>query len=319
MGDVIMVTNNITKQMADVAAKAFVPIVFGAAAKAIVGVAVFVFKDTDFPENGFIEKKMKTIRNILTGTPNSLKKEREIFSGRITNAQNNFNIYKTKHEVLLRGIQEEINKINKNKVIIKDCVLKKLADALTVIGVNSEMRDYPLEVLDYRDFPINDECNIITKQYEYLMKSGEEIKDFYFALAPTIFVLKYLRELKRNHKKSEDFKQKANSVLDKMKNDLERMETLKVALNNISNIFNELKNTYIPFIEDFISEINREYSSYEEIPKDFLIFIKNCVNILKDICEKKIVNNKNLESIKEYSDELSIKYCEINKLFLNAA
>lgn len=314
-----MVTNNITKQMANVAAKAFVPIVFGAAAKAFVGVSAFVLKNTDFPENGFIEKKMKKIRNILTGTPNSLKKEKEIFSGRITNAQNNFNIYKTRHEVLLRDIQEEINKINKNKVIIKDCVLKKLADTLATIGVDSEIKSYSIEVLDYRDFPINDECNKISKQYEYLVNLGKEVKNFYFALAPTFFLLKYLHELKLFHEESENFKQKANSVLGEMKKDLNRMETLKVALNNVSNIFNDLKNRYIPFIEDFISEINKEYSSYEEIPKDILIFIKNCISILTKICEKRIIDSNNLESIKEYSDELSIKYCELNKLFLNAS
>lgn len=64
---------------------------------------------------------------------------------------------------------------------------------------------------------------------------------------------------------------------------------------------------------------SQEYSSYEEIPEKYLHFIKNCTIILREICEKKIVNCGSLEKVKEYSDEVSIKYCDLKAQFGIAA
>ena len=104
-----------------------------------------------------------------------------------------------------------------------------------------------------------------------------------------------------------------------MKNELNRMNELQMALDNISGIFSDLKSKYVPFIEDFTEEVAKEYSSYEEIPEKYLHFIKNCTIILREICEKKIVNCGSLEKVKEYSDEVSIKYCDLKAQFGIAA
>ena len=120
-----MIAENLTKRAANIAANAFVPIVFGIAAKAALGAAAYAAKHIEFPEDGFVEVQLKKVRKLLTGTPNSLKKEKEILQKRIAQAKQNFNYYKSKHEeLLLKDIQHPIDEINKNKAVIKEAVLK---------------------------------------------------------------------------------------------------------------------------------------------------------------------------------------------------
>lgn len=315
-----MITENIAKRMANGAVNAFVPIVFGVAAKAVVGAAAYAFKQTEFPEDSIVEKQLKKVRFFFAGTPNGLKKEIEIFQKRMKAAKNNFDFYKLKHEELLKqDLQGVINEINKNKVVVKECVLKNLADALVKIGIKSEVRDYPLEVLDYRDFPIHDEFDIIKNQQEDLVKIGKEVESFYIVLFPTLAIWNYLRDLKKLHKKSDAFRDKTNSVLDKMRHELKRMDELKIALDNISSIFKDLKDAYVPTIEEFTEDIVQKYNSYEEVPEDLLNFIRNCTHLLKEICEMRIVECGNLEKVKEYSDELTIRYCQLRTLLMSAA
>lgn len=315
-----MITENLTKRAANIAANAFVPIVFGIAAKAALGAAAYAAKHIEFPEDGFVEVQLKKIRKLLTGTPNSLKKEKEILQKRIAQAKQNFNCYKSKHEeLLLKDIQHPIDEINKNKAVIKEAVLKKLADALIKVGIKSDIKDYPLEVLDYREFPISDNFNIVEKHHKKLEKLGYELNDAYLVVTPMLYIFKSIKDLKKLHDESEKFKDEANNVLAEMKNELNRMNELQKALDNISGIFSDLKSKYVPFIEDFTEEVAKEYSSYEEIPEKYLHFIKNCTIILREICEKKIVNCGSLEKVKEYSDEVSIKYCDLKTQFGIAA
>ncbi len=315
-----MITENLTKRAANIAANAFVPIVFGIAAKAALGAAAYAAKHIEFPEDGFVEVQLKKIRKLLTGTPNSLKKEKEILQKRIAQAKQNFNCYKSKHEeLLLKDIQHPIDEINKNKAVIKEAVLKKLADALIKVEIKSDIKDYPLEVLDYREFPISDNFNIVEKHHKKLEKLGYELNDAYLVVTPMLYIFKSIKDLKKLHDESEKFKDEANNVLAEMKNELNRMNELQMALDNISGIFSDLKSKYVPFIEDFTEEVAKEYSSYEEIPEKYLHFIKNCTIILREICEKKIVNCGSLEKVKEYSDEVSIKYCDLKAQFGIAA
>ena len=173
-----MIAENLTKRAANIAANAFVPIVFGIAAKAALGAAAYAAKHIEFPEDGFVEVQLKKVRKLLTGTPNSLKKEKEILQKRIAQAKQNFNYYKSKHEeLLLKDIQHPIDEINKNKAVIKEAVLKRLADALIKVGIKSDIKDYPLEVLDYREFPISDNFNIVEKHHKKLEKLGYELND----------------------------------------------------------------------------------------------------------------------------------------------
>lgn len=315
-----MITENLTKRAANIAANVFVPIVFGIAAKAALGAAAYAAKHIEFPEDGFVEVQLKKIRKLLTGTPNSLKKEKEILQKRIAQAKQNFNCYKSKHEeLLLKDIQHPIDEINKNKAVIKEAVLKKLADALIKVGIKSDIKDYPLEVLDYREFPISDNFNIVEKHHKKLEKLGYELNDAYLVVTPMLYIFKSIKDLKKLHDESEKFKDEANNVLAEMKNELNQMNELQMALDNISGIFSDLKSKYVPFIEDFTEEVAKEYSSYEEIPEKYLHFIKNCTIILREICEKKIVNCGSLEKVKEYSDEVSIKYCDLKTQFGIAA
>ena len=89
------------------------------------------------------------------------------------------------------------------------------------------------------------------------------------------------------------FKDEANNVLAEMKNELNRMNELQMALDNISGIFSDLKSKYVPFIEDFTEEVAKEYSSYEEIPEKYLHFIKELHhyikrNLRKENCELRL-------------------------------
>ena len=315
-----MIAENLTKRAANIAANAFVPIVFGITAKAALGAAAYAAKHIEFPEDGFVEVQLKKVRKLLTSTPNSLKKEKEILQKRIAQAKQNFNCYKSKHEeLLLKDIQHPIDEINKNKAVIKEAVLKRLADALIKVGIKSDIKDYPLEVLDYREFPISDNFNIVEKHHKKLEKLGYELNDAYLVVTPMLYIFKSIKDLKKLHDESEKFKDEANNVLAEMKNELNRMNELQMTLDNISGIFSDLKSKYVPFIEDFTEEVAKEYSSYEEIPEKYLHFIKNCTIILREICEKKIVNCGSLEKVKEYSDEVSIKYCDLKAQFGIAA
>lgn len=54
-----MIAENLTKRAANIAANAFVPIVFGIAAKAALGAAAYAAKHIEFPEDGFVEVQLK--------------------------------------------------------------------------------------------------------------------------------------------------------------------------------------------------------------------------------------------------------------------
>ncbi len=306
---------NFGNKIAQNAAKAFVPIVFGVTAEVVAGVAAYAAKHIEFPDNSVFEKQGSRIRNFFAGTPYTLKKEKEIFQKRINAAKCNFESYVSMHEeILKKDIQQPINEINKNKSVIKELVFRDLADALKKMRIQSEFKDYPLEVLDYREFPILDEYEIIKKEQKALEKAGKEINDFFMVLAPHIALFQYMHDLKVLHGQSEDFKEKAKFSVTRMESDLERMDVLSAALKNISEIFTHLKNMYVPFIIEFAESIINDFLPYDKIPKDQLVFIINCSRVLKEICEKRIINSESLDSVLEYNDELSIKYCELKTL-----
>lgn len=312
MGDVII--TNSTKLKGG-AGYVMIPIVFSVA-NAVAGAVVYVAKRIEFPEDNIVGGYLKKARERL-GIPNSFKKEKEIFRKRIEDAKRNFESYQSMHEEFLtKDIQQCIDRINKNKAKVKERVLVNLSVALKKLGIDSEMKDYPLEVLDYRKFPLEDKFEIIREQNEKIEKYGKEISDIYFIIFPVNAFLHYFSNLRKLHEASENFQKESEAIVKQMNKELDRMCTLHVALDNISNIFINLINRYVPIIEEFTEDVIKKYSSYEEVPNDVLLFIKNSTWLLKGICEKRIIDCSSLDRIKEYNDELVLKYSSLNALFM---
>lgn len=245
-------------------------------------------------------------------TPKGLREAKKKFKNRQETAKRNFETYKRVHEEYLIGIQKQIHIINRCKPIIKDYILKKLSQKLNELGINSNIKDYPMEYLDFRQFPIKDEYNIIEDYNKKYDKKNTEFYNYYFLPNPIIGYLFYIQSLKTIKEQSDKLKEVANSLIKKMKADLQTMKNLEEALENIANIFRELTQTFIPFLEQLIENISRKYNNdYNNIPDECKYSIRICSQILKEITEKQIIMNPSsilVEDVQRYSDILSNSY-----------
>jgi hypothetical protein len=230
----------------------------------------------------------------------------------ITKIEKGINNYETNHEKKLKDIQDSIDRINKVKPILKDYILKKLSMKLVQMGISSKVSDYPMEHIDYRKFNLKEEYNLIKQEklelkkqeikidnsaeyaYEYYRSSGviEAIINMATRKLSEVVVTEgfdrfwaYIEKRKLNK-----LEQKQKLINEKINADLQKLEDLNKALEQIVNIFSETSETYVPFLENKIEEINRLYmNDYKKIPSEILQQLHSSSKILKEITEKRII------------------------------
>lgn len=191
--------------------------------------------------------------------------------------------------------------------------MKELSLWLNRKGENCNVGDYDEEYLDQRMFPIVEDYNVVKKksiEIENALKS--DLYAFYF-LNPIWGLVRYLLDIKKIKKAAEELKEKANNVLKDMQTDLQKMEELKQVLKNISLIFKDLSDVYIPFVKSTIKQF--ENSELNNIPDDIYCRLHATCMTLSQMAEKRIIQNNNvfatMESCVEYSNWLSEKYNEL--------
>lgn len=274
----------------------YVPVVLGVGGAVVAGIGLRMFKP-----------------QILKATRKGYYSAKADLSEKIRIANKNFEVYQKKHEEILNDIQKYIGEINKKKPIIKDYILKELSLWLNQKGKHCDVGDYDEEYLDQRMFPIVEDYNVVKKksmEIENALKS--DLYAFYF-LNPVWGLIRYLLDYRKIKKISEELKDKANGVLKDMQTDLGKMEDLKLALKNVSSIFKDLSDLYIPFIKNVIKQF--ESSELNNIPDDIYCRLHSACTTLSQMAEKRIIQNNNIsitiESCVEYSNWLSEKYNEL--------
>lgn len=258
-----------------------------------------------------------------------LKMLREEFKQYIETATDEYDKYKLSYEDSLKNIQGQIDIINKRKPIMKDYILSKVSERLINMGIESSVGDYPMEHIDYRDFNLNDEFTEIqgkfsklqNDDYTNLLQNFPLIPVFPFVLIP-LLVEKKMRELRTQLR---DIKSQTELIFEKMRSDIQKVDSLQNALWNIASIYSDINSRFIPAIEEILDIIDVKYQNrFSEIPDDLLCLLRSMTKILKEIAERRIVpvgrNYDNLtDEVIATSNNLSVEYENLQKSMSKAA
>ena len=239
-------------------------------------------------------------------------------------AEREYKGFVSAHKKLLNQIQSQIDIINKRKPLMKDYILKKVAERLSSMGIESEVADYPLESLDLRKFYLNDEFNKIQISFRELQENSytKFLENF-----PNINVLLPIlvhRRIQKLEKQIQDIKTKTVLIFEKMRSDNQKLENLYRALKNIAEIFTDITCRFIPTIEEILDTIETKYhNTISEIPDDLLCLLRTITKILKYISEKCILPNKKrdelINSAISASNNVTVEYENLRRTMTDAA
>ena len=246
----------------------------------------------------------------------------------ISTAEREYNRYVTTHEDLLKQVQSQIDIINKRKPLMKEYILKKVAERLSSMGIKSEVADYPMESLDTRKFGLNDEFNDIRKAFQQIQENAytkflEKLPGGSFGMGPIVYIL-VLSRIREINEQIQNIKTLSGPIFEKMRSDNQKIESLYKALNNIAEIFTDINNRFIPAIEKILDLIRDKYhNTLSEIPYDILCLLRSITQILKSISEKCILpqaqRDELIESTISTSNNMSVEYENLRQIMANAA
>ena len=246
----------------------------------------------------------------------------EMYNKQFGKIRKKYTDYETNHEAHLKKIQLSIDNINKVKPILKDYILQKLSQSLNEMGIESKVSDYPMDHLDYRNFPIKKEYDIITAR-KLTMEENVCYIEEWLAAHPIMMIINFLKATEiRSKLKKLQLEEELTTA--KIKADLTQMEAFEVVLDNIANIFKDTMDVFVPLMEKIISDIKTKYNSqYDAIPDEVLLTMQSVSKILKDLTEKKILKESfslaDIEEVKKYSNNLSIRYDKLKNTILKMA
>lgn len=265
-----------------------------------------------------ITKQIWEFTRVILGVDKK-KKATMAYNNIVRHFETMYDDYNMEHEYWLMDIQSNIDKINKTKPVIKDYILKKLSIKMQEMGVKSKLSDYPMEHIDTRLFSLKDEYDIIKQEKLKIEKEAEDLLDYIPQLA-------FYNFIKANtlRKKTDKLRIEGGLIEKKIRADLKKLENISVALDNISQIFIEIENSYIPIIERILKDIDTKYNNcYDDIPDAEISFLYASSKILKEITEKRILKEgfgmEDVKPVIKYSNKLSKDYCELKKTFDSVA
>lgn len=256
-------------------------------------------------------------------------KEAQIY---IQTASEEYEEYEVLHEQILDDIQSQIDIINKKKPIMKDYILEKVCKKLQLLGIKSDLSDYPEEHIDFRIFKLNQEFESLKNEFDKLKK--QTFPFFYQIFAREMLIwgplglpLSYLISRKKANEiknRLSNLKKSTELAFEKMRSDNQKIANLSLALKNIANIYTDVNNRLIPTVEAILDDISVKYGNdYSKIPMDILILLRTTTKILKELAEKRIIPKSSLENIANSvitaSNNLSVEYENIKQAFSEAA
>lgn len=265
--------------------------------------------------------RLGDIFSALTGYKKK-EKAQKAYNSLLSSIKEIYDIYTTEHEALLKSIQKNIDAINKVKPILKDYILTKLSEKLNSMGIKSSISDYPMESIDFRAFTLKSEYDIISQNKLKIEKCASDLFDYIIPLP--YLAIRNFKKAKELNEKMVNLNKEKKLITQKIEADLIRLEKLNVALDNIARIFKDIKDTFVPFLEETINDIDQKYSNdYDQIPGEVLLALKSSSKVLKEITEKKILKENfsvvNVAHVVKYSNKMSMKYNQLKESILDVA
>lgn len=207
-----------------------------------------------------------------------------------------FQVYVIVHEEILGKIQTQIDSINKIKPIMKD----RLNDL--AILFNKQPNDFPMEHLDYRQFDYAKDYDIAKQTQQ---DADEMIKDLdgYFLSNMNFWAAKKLS------KKTKKMKIVAYDTYNKMITDLVKLSSLNVALENISEIYTNIRDVMLPKFRLQVQKIISHYNSnVDNMTPTQQLYLNNMTFLLTKLAEKQIIQNKSIDRLTRISNDFSNDY-----------
>lgn len=217
-----------------------------------------------------------------------------------------YNQYEIKHEKELDEIQNNIDRINKIKPVLK-YILEKESNKLREMGIDSEVSDYPEESIDNRNFNLKEEYNIIFQEnlsikepisqdeddayYAYKINRGDVIEALFSAvfsyfgnkIEDSLMAYKLSKKIKK-------LQEKQRMISEHISADLTKLMRLKDSLKNISDSYKIIKDSLADRMENKIRDIEERYNNnFNEIPTNILQMMHSSSKIMKEISEKRII------------------------------
>ena len=254
------------------------------------------------------------------------------FNEFIAHSKKNFDYYKELHESALNDMVNDIDIINRQKTLMKDYLLQKLFKKLQEMGIETSFSDFTVEHIDLRDFPINDNFNLVKCENLSSINEAKSTFDAIVALVDIMYPYLLIFSMFRNNMKIKKIENRLKELEKKEKYNTAQMESdmallgeLECALSNIANIYKDVMDTLMPIMEKLLADLAFKYNNdLSAMPSQKVEAIRKIKDVLKDLSEVEIVPQKSTiikmeEDVVNFSNKLSEKHYALKVEILKAA
>jgi ElaB/YqjD/DUF883 family membrane-anchored ribosome-binding protein len=251
-----------------------------------------------------------------------LKEIRTDFNKFVNQSTKNFSDYKELHEKYLEKMQTDIGIINRYKTLMKGYLLYNLFRKLQEMGIECSYSDFQDELIDLRDFPINENYDLMAKEnLSTIATSNATLEDIINGLMNifNIFINRFINnsKIKKIEEKLKELEKKERYNIAQMNADLSLLEVLEKALKNIARIYADIVDNIRPIMEKLLTKLSSKYNNdFSQMPQQEVEALRTTKDLLKDLSEVTIVPtksdiNKMKEMVVNYSNNLSTKHYEL--------
>lgn len=262
-------------------------------------------------------KSLKTIISDIT-KQNDLEWRRMEFNEFIAKSKKKYEYYVDQHECIIDDIQKDIDIVNRKKTLMKDYLLEELFVKLQESGVDCAKEDLVIDHIDLRKFPINEKYDTIkTMQLDFNEDANvinHDIDVLLQLIVPGRIISNRIKNMKRINNINENIK-KASLIQKKniaeMFSDLELINEMESALDNIANIYKDTMEILQPIMKELLNELTSRYENdIYKLPPDKMETLRRIKDIFKVFSEMTIVPQKTASDIKK---ELSERNVDLSK------
>lgn len=285
-----------------------------------VSTGIYNYIPVKLPSPNFIN--IKNFISDLLFPGKKLTKLKEDVRTYLAVSEEEYKDYVLRHNELMKQIDSQVEDINKGKCRIKENILYRISKKLSLMGIESEICDYRLESLDKNKFKSNKEFQSIRIEYQEIQKNEflEDLPEVGYGVAN---ILVYFRA-KQIKGQIDDIRQKTDLIFEKMRSDNQKVECMYHSLQNIIDIFTDIKEAVIPCLEEVLLKIETDYhNDFSKIPQDLLCFLRTVTTILKVLSETRILTTESSKHIINAtissSNNMSAEYEKLRTLMAMAA
>lgn len=281
----------------------------------------------------FLQLVFQYVKSLISSftKEQKLNEIREEFNGFIKKSEKNFACYKESHESALIDMVNDKDTINRQKTLMKDYLLQKLFKKLQEMGIESSFSDFTVEHIDLRDFPINENYNLVRREnlssINEVKNTLKDIKKLVNSINPSFYIFLRLhnnKEIKKIENKMKELEKKESYNTVQMNSDMALLREFEFALRNISCIYKDVMDTLMPIMEKLLTDLTFKYNNdLSVMPSDKAEALRKIKDILKDLSEVVIVPQKSKiikmkEEVVNYSNKLSEQHYALKVEMLKA-